>query len=682
MLRFCTGVLLALLMAAFAPADVHMDIEAGYEGRFRPGRWSPVFVEVWSDPTDAPQTAILSLTVPNASNSVMDITQAIGVGPQKQKYILYAPVAMNYNPLRASLRNAESNALLTEWPPRDKLDEDRGSDQIGLLIVTSGNTPLLRNFTRTDTRGRTIVSHQRQRYLPPAPIGYDSADVLVLNAPDWTTLSFEQQQAIVAWARAGGVVFIQPGIDTVPDNAPLRPHLPADLGELTTWEIPPDVLQRLGLPERFARIGTRTLTLRDGARKIDFNDGLPPIATRSIGLGSISILPFDIGTMQFSDNQVRTRLWGDLFDKVMGAPASTDRNSYYYETDIDAAYAALDVIGDIPNTGSFGFGYIAIVIGALMLIVGPIDWFVLRKLGRQPWTWATTIGWIGLVTVGAIYAGHVMRSGDLHFRTLRLIEQAGDRVIATDDVALVYAPRTADYAIASDPYTWWQPVPSGHRYRGESFTLPLSTHQDYRGSQPMPMQINIWNWRFLHGIAYADKPPIVEASLRIDGGKLAGTITNRADKPLKDLRVRIGGGTYSAIDPAKRRLLGDLAATSGQATETHAVGPGVFTVPGTIAPGATLQVSSALAEPTRETPEVYQYRGGYPTETAGPTPYDRIFKLSSARNDSAERLLQRGHAIVFATMDDPTTDVTIQTPGAAIQHKALVRAVVPFGELK
>ncbi len=52
------------------------------------------------------------------------------------------------------------------------------------------------------------------------------------------------------------------------------------------------------------------------------------------------------------------------------------------------------------------------------------DLHPIKRLGKQPWTWVTTSGFVVLVTVGAIYVGHIFKSGDLHFRTTSIIDES------------------------------------------------------------------------------------------------------------------------------------------------------------------------------------------------------------------------------------------------------------------
>jgi hypothetical protein len=237
-----------------------------------------------------------------------------------------------------------------------------------------------------------------------------------------------------------------------------------------------------------------------------------------------------------------------------------------------AVTALQDHLGSVPGAGRFGFSYVAWVVLGMMVLVGPVDWFVLKRLGRQPWTWVTTTGWIGAVTVAALYAGHVFKSGDLHYRTVAVVDQADNRVVARTTLAGLYSPKTTIYHFDAPPTQadaqgnpvptnrppagWWDPA-SGTVYGGGGLKVDVPFHQTTEGNLPEPMTVNVWNLRFLRGENLTAGDPMVRASLRFVPaspganrpaaeaatlGRVEGTITNLSDRTLADVRVRVGDG--------------------------------------------------------------------------------------------------------------------------------------------
>ncbi|HEY0009873.1 MAG TPA: hypothetical protein VGB55_14185, partial [Tepidisphaeraceae bacterium] len=69
-------ILYLLLFACPASGQTTLEIEAGFDGRFRAGRWSPVIATVKSN---QPRSAILELRVASATAPVLIIRQTIGL---------------------------------------------------------------------------------------------------------------------------------------------------------------------------------------------------------------------------------------------------------------------------------------------------------------------------------------------------------------------------------------------------------------------------------------------------------------------------------------------------------------------------------------------------------------------------------------------------------------------------
>ena len=645
--------ILLLILSPVAVAKTTLDVETGYGGRFRAGRWSPVFVTVQSD---QPRDADVELHVANASSSVMSIRQTIGVGPAKQTYVLYAPLSMMDDPARVTLYDRDSGKTLAHWPDEGAAGNQRfglGAEQIGFMAVTSGRSPMMAGFTRSNVTGPTIVTHLKPSLLPITPAGYDPLDLLVLNHPDLEAITVEQQQAIVAWVRSGGTLLIWPGPDPLAPG-PLADALPVTLGDNGTLQLSAGVRRAAKLGDRFATIGTRTLVPRGKTADLPMLSHSTSAVAGALGLGRIVVLPIDASTLQFGAGGDANNFWNALLDPLYNVSRGQQQaNAYYENNDINASQLALDRIGQIPGTGQFGFSYVLMMVGAMMLLVGPVDYLVLKKLGRQPWTWTTTAGWIGLFTVGALLAGRFLQNGDLHFRTLQIIEQAGNRVIGSDEVALVYAPRSATYAVNAPPTSWWQPVPSGYRFSSNGFSLPLDLAQDYRGTTPSSMWIDVWNFRFLQGRTYADAPPWVEASLAMENGHLRGTLKNGTTANLSGVSVKIEG--YQPT-PGKE-----------------------------IPAGGSIDLDLKLAKSPKSDANQSANNMGYVNGQYMSVPNADFFNIDPARADAATRPPLPGMAataMISANADDVTPDLSILNPKAIQSHSAVYRAVVELGETK
>jgi hypothetical protein len=283
-----------------------------------------------------------------------------------------------------------------------------------------------------------------------------------------------------------------------------------------------------------------------------------------------------------------------------------------------------------------------------------VDWLVLKWLGRQPWTWATTAGWIGVLTGGAIVLGSLVRSGDLHYRTLRVIDQADNAVVATVDFAGIYSPQTTFYAVdARDG--WWQ-MPSAEGYGGRGgMRIELPSRQSPEGNVPQEMLINVWNLRFLEGEQIEPAPPLIEADLAVQNEQITGRVTNLSDRPLGRVEFRTKDGVYRAD--------ASLVIEAGQTVEVQA-----------------RRDPAASIDPQ---PHPHSYGPwGYYGEVQSPTEPDYVSAgdLSIRRSQRVEGMLRQREDIVcvYATVRDAEPAVHLHNDGAIEQHWQVIRALLPL----
>jgi hypothetical protein len=665
---FAVAVALLSLATPAARADVKLDVALGWETRWRPGEWTPIFVTL-SD--TAPRAVVIQVDTGELRESAMQVRTAATIGPRPATYMLYTVVGYRSDLVHVTVSDARTGKLLADLSPTDQTNFMPSviyrNNQRLLGISGEGSSTLrsLESMRRTED-GELFVGTVPQRLLPDAPVGYAGLDALILNRPNFNTMPADVQAAIAAWVRAGGRLLVWPGESAWPASSPLVDLMPARASEATVIELNEATLKKLGLPDRFARLPARQLTPVDGARTITPVGAELPAYVRDAGMGRVVLVAFDPAQMQFADSDKQREFWNPLLDPLWAnrSPIVVDEANSRFSSNPNedpgwlAYNGILNWIGDVPGAGSFGFQYVAVAVGALLLLVGPIDWFVLRRLKRQPWTWVSTGAWIALFTLAAVYAGELAYSGDTHFRTVTLIEQAGGRVVAKQHIAGMYAPRTTFYAVngPAGP-AWWQPVaakdPSGFM-GGSNLSGAIDVDQLADGNRLAPQRVPIWSLRFWQSTQYADEGPVIEASLTTDAaGKLAGTVTNRGDKPI---RV-IGLFTENAVWAAPQGVDGTMK-------------PGVEVAPGKSEAVPTLLPSAApaaadpqgrfVAPPTAEV-TVAQLRllpvlGRYPVA------------------------VDAGSALVIAEVVDPQAALSLDRGGALTANRTLIRAVVPVGK--
>jgi hypothetical protein len=670
--RFGAGAVLAfLILTLTARADTSLTVGMGWEGIYRAGHWTPIYITV-SDPST--RQVDLEVSAPHDGIFSMQIRQSFTIGPQERTFPVYAPTTYDLEQLTVTIRDSKTRKLLARYV-REYGDQPiflqgqpiRPNDT---LIGVSGRKSTLSVLRRPAGGNNNVyVGYLPPLLLPAVACGYETLDVLVLSQPDLSRLEPEQQQAIADWVRAGGSLLMWPSDGPQPQSGALLPVLPCRIGDTQSLSIPPATLKKYKLADRFKQVRSRQLVPAEDAKAFPLFEQDKEIVGygRNVGFGRAVVLPIDPSEFFFDRSPSADRFWKAILAqarvKIKDDTENDNNNNvnYGYWGDdyrtTNAVRSNIELMGSIPGVGSFDFTYVAIVLIGLMLIVGPIDWMVLKRLGRQPWTWATTTGWIALITIGAIYIGYLFKSGELHYRTLQVIDQADGRAVATTDLVCIYSPKSQIYNLSGDRDVWWQPVGDMMYYRSGAMHTDLPFHQDYEGNRPLGVAIPVWNLRFMRGDTFATAPAVVDAELKVGSKRLTGTITNHADAPLEQIRIQGRSGVYTA---------GDLVIAPGE-TKTIDIG---LEKPGT----------TFTTQPVNQPNGYYGY--GYYGDV-GPVNESRLYAtvcdLSSNRADAVKEVVDSGKQLcIYARMQDPKPTVTLEdAPQAIEKHWQVVRALVP-----
>ncbi|MCY2951802.1 MAG: hypothetical protein NTU53_07465 [Planctomycetota bacterium] len=586
------GAFIALLcLSGTSSANLTMRAQIGWDGVFRVGRWTPIYITLADDQAFPARNVQLDIIAPHDNTFAMRVRQYVAVRPEASTFILYAPLTFQAGEAVAVVRDAKTGRSLGELPfdsvtastatyrsswygaesDRDLVIGISGrGNALGLIAgpfywvdkladqqLRYGNSPQIR------------TGFLQPQYLPDASLGYDGLDVLVLNAPDLVTMPLQTQQAIARWVRGGGRLLMWPSAGPVPADSPIIDLLPCKIGQSTAIPLSLDDTKALDLPARQERIAAREIELNPSAKKVSILLDKALACYGRAGLGRVAVLSIDASQLGFQDRNNALKFWRPILKNLV-APTiqptdesnDTNPNNDTGSRRLAAMEAVVDRLGDVPGIGRFDFSYIAIVMVAMMFVVGPIDWFVLKKLGKQPWTWATTAGWIVLITVGALYIGYIFRSGDLYYRTVRLIDQADDQVVGVMDVAGIYSPKTQVYDLDGAKDAWWEPANLDALTpwnRSSRTATEILTGQDTRGNRPQSMVVNIWSLRFMQselGDPAAISPPLHASLTRTKAGadgkvRIVGSITNRSTALLSGVIIRTAAGLVILPDAIK-----------------------------------------------------------------------------------------------------------------------------------
>ena len=622
--------LLLLSATTSARAEEGITARVGWGNTYRAGRWHPIYITAESSP---PREVVAHVEGMHNPPRAMSIANRFTLSPAATTHTVFFPLGEPADLRRTSLilrdatsgkRIASRNLSFTPAPKQAPL----GQPLIGVSGEKSTGGLLKDQFA-----GDATVGFEETPYLPVVAAGYDALDVLVLNAPDLSKIDARQQAAIVDWLRGGGTLWMWPGATATPGEGPLIEALPALLGENQLIELEPAALTQTGLA-RVEKIRARQLTPMPGAEPVPLIGSQVVAFRRTLGLGQIVLAPIDLATLRFTSNLAVKRFWSSM---LQGVPDRTRDNL----PDMKIARWVREV--HAPR--------VRIVPAWLLValaIIGPVDSLLLKLLGRRPWTFVTLIGWAGLIAGLTYNTRENNRERPTEYRTVRVIDEADQsQAMVTDYIGLRWAEGST-VTVPRGEYEWWQPAL-------DPTDPPTAQHSDFAalqnegGTWPQRLAAHVPTPRVLQSQKWTASPGVIEAKLSVAGGRVVGKITNRGDRPLSNVRIRVAGG--------------------------------VANVSGTIEPSVTTTIDAPVEASDTSLnipPPEFSWEARRSTNTPILLPdYSAVEGSSFARSTRILDLLSRGKACVYAQIDAPPPPMELPAP-VDQRHMAFVRSVVPL----
>lgn len=372
--------------------------------------------------------------------------------------------------------------------------------------------------------------------LPERVEAWGPLDRLVWQEIDTAQLSTAQLAALRGWVAAGGRLVLVGGTSGAAVFAGLDPEL-LPFRPTRTVDVPTAELAALlgSLPGEATPLPALAGTLDRGRPLIRAGDLVVAAETR-YGSGSVTLVGFDPSTPWLADTKAGDTLWRRLVP--VGAGPATSPLAIADDWMLVQALYYLPAL-ELPPVG----GLLLLLAGYIVLI-GPVNYLVLRRLDRREWAWITMPALVLVFSVAAYGVGLALHGTDLIVNQVAIVRGAAGTDAGRGQVYLgLYSPtrRSFDIAVGS----------------GALVTTPTTQNQPF-GAEPgldvlqgetarvRGLEVNPASLRVFRGEA-AFPAPLVEADLHLEGDTLRGTVTNRSGRTLE--RPAVVLGTQLAILP-------------------------------------------------------------------------------------------------------------------------------------
>ena len=411
-----------------------------------------------------------------------------------------------------------------------------------------------------------------QNALPPATVALAAED-LPERVEAWTTLDRliwqdvdaarltpAQLSALRGWLAGGGRLVIVGGtagpasLTGFPDA--ILPYRPT-----ATIEAPASALGAL-LGATPATAGDVTaLAGTSGPGRALATAGDRVIAAElGYGNGAVDLVGFDPTLAWIADSKAGEALWRGLVPPRGGSgPVVGGDDSQL-----------VNAVATLPSLALPPIGGLIVLLFGYILLIGPVNYLVLRRLDKREWAWLTMPVLIALFALGSYGFGAALRGNEVLVNEVAIIRGAADTEEGLGTVYVgIFSPNRGTYQVR---------IPGG-----ALLSAPISSEMgggpdqgagslDLLQGDPSRVRDLAVGFGSLRTIR-ADAPaavPRLSANLRLENGHLVGTIRNGSDRLLERVAIVIG---------ASVAVVGDISPGADAAVDLNVRGEPTLIAP-------------------------------------------------------------------------------------------------------
>lgn len=453
---FALVALFCLLLPATAQeadSSIEMAVRAGFDGYYKQEYWLPVHVTVANSGPGF--SGSLQITAGSAlTNDEVVYSAPIDLPTQSNKRLTLYIFLGNLTE-RVTVRLVDNNGRLRQTTPSNTLRNWSLQGRLyGIVSPQPDEFTFLEDAIKVDAGTATAVLTLDD--LPDLATGWQALDVLVFNDSDSGTLSSEQRTALEQWVNNGGQLVVTGGPGWQKSSAAFADLLPVTLSGSETRSDLPSFAEQIGIAFRDnGPYVVATGSLRSGGETLYHEDGLPLLARRSWGRGTVYFLALDPTLAPLRDWDGSNRLWADM--------SRTQPSLQPWGLGVQIYYAAAAAVGSLPSLVLPSFTGLILFLVVYIALIGPINYLVLKRLQRRELAWVTIPAIILVFTIGTYLTGFQLKGNDTIINQMSVIYgQLGDNnSLSMQSLIGLYSPRRTVYDLTLPASSIVRPINDG-----------------------------------------------------------------------------------------------------------------------------------------------------------------------------------------------------------------------------
>ncbi|MHB1001817.1 MAG: DUF7408 domain-containing protein [Armatimonadota bacterium] len=549
--RVPLAIIIFLLTMSSAYA-VTMDVTIGFNSVTKSNTWTPIAVDL-SNPGGSAINGVLRIAQTDQTNgeaSVCSVKVDLPPGSNK-RYYAYAKLR-EYGSVVAALQSGINTIAYK------KIDPAMLSPADNKIVVSIGSKASGLSFLQGEKVKQFIPGKQPETVinigtidkdkLPDRPSAYDCADVLVVSDLSSASVDPKCLKAIGMWVASGGTLVVGTGANYrsfqnrfFDEMLPVKITGAVNLPSLSSLS----ALGAVRFPQGQVAVAGST-PKSEICESVVMQSGVPVVATRRYGAGSVVFLAFDYLSSPFKDWNGQTAFWKYIIisanpSKIV-TPSSQSWNmqnpSYAYQYQHNTGIwndTLASVVESNPAVKAPSFAFIGSFLLLYLIVLVPGNYIVLKKRRQLEKAWFTTLGIVAVFSTLTYGVGYMMKGGHVQMQECSLITgTSGERYASVITDASIFSPARRSYDMqVDDPFALSQIMNMQGKAVNPDFYLGDSTDVEN-------IRMSMWSSKTFESTSGIDLGGSIKSDILVSGDGISGSIRNGTGLNLKNCAVVFG----------------------------------------------------------------------------------------------------------------------------------------------
>lgn len=542
---FLVSLLLAVAMPVSAQSEgVQMAVMPYLGGHVKYGEWLPLRIslsnagrdidaEVRAEIAGSSGTAVYALPVPLPMGARKEVTLYVLPSNFTKEIVVHLTDGKQQV-------LAEAKTAITAHPQNEYL--------IGAVVPDAGALAMLNGLSLPE-RSDTHLILLSLEDLPERIEALRSLDCLILAGVDTSSLTPTQGEALLGWVRLGGRLFIGGGAGAGRVLAGLPEALrPVSLGQTVELNSLNALAAFTDRPILVPGPFLATLPADYRGRALISQGGNALLVQRNLGEGWVAYLALDPTVTPFDAWAGLHPFWKKLLEADAPLPPNAPVDIPRRNLEAEQMWNALT---NLPTLELPSVRWLAALLVLYIVLVGPVNYLLLRKLRRLDWGWVTVPVLTLVFSVGGYGLGFSQRGNDVVINEISIIPLSpGSRFLEMRSYVGLFSPGKSDYTIRVEGgglvsplvpfYAPWGPVPPGSP---GGYSGPVAPINVLQGDPALVRNLGVSQWAMRSFQVESWIPAEAadfDADLVVEGDRLHGRVRNGLECPVQAMLLLSG----------------------------------------------------------------------------------------------------------------------------------------------